>query len=502
VKVEGGEQVKKSAVSAANMEVLLVHAVVQPKARTGEVAGETRAAKALGVHLMGLARELPVVRTWRARAADGRQVALQVMADSATDAEKEQFARVVLARKESAASLVGVLPVHAIAGNGEAFQTDLWTTGTAKDLAALGWPLNGAGLVHGCLCVDNILLDDELRPILSEAGLVQVQALAARKADGLYERFVAPEVRDGAVPDVRSDVFSLGRLLQELAAEDGEKNPNVVEIIHRATAPVASARFASVAMMMTGLQFAIDAIPAETRATAAAAPAEAKPSPKREEPAHPTFTPEGLRKPSEPWRAPAWLGLVGIIAAGGSIALAALLGGTNDGLRGALAAAVPLGAALATTLLPPLPRATTAARFALALGVAVLFVVFDPLALAYRISAQAHVQAGDASQRAAIAEVLRLGRDFRGLSLAGANMSGLDMTGADLRGVSCAGADLTGARLFAAEVDGTSFDGAQLAGADFTGVGLALASTVNAHCDRATKLPSGWKCAEGTLGRN
>ena len=507
---------KKSATSAAEMEALLIHAVIAPKAKTGEAKAETRAAQELGVQLLGIARTMPVLRTWRARSEAGGQVALVTVAETATAAEREQIASAAQDLEAARESLEGLLPVRALGPSRDAFLTDLWLTGTAKDLSALSWPLrhrlefaraatralaglHGLGLVHGSFCAANVLLDDDLNPVLSEVGLVSVQALLARKEAADYEPFAAPEVLEGGEPDARSDVYSAGRLIQGLFAAGEEMPREVKELVDKCAMP-APLRYPSAEDLGKALQAAIDALPAEP---VKAPPVEPRPPQKREAPEAAAPGPSyGKEEPSKPWNPPAWLGLSGIGIAIASFAAPAFLGGSNDALRALLLAALLLGAALATTLAPPLPRVPTLGRLALAGGVVAIGLILDPLAFASRIAAQRQLHGDAASRRKAIDEIVRLGRDFRGLSLAGLDLAGLDLTGADLRRVSLAGANLTGTKLFAAEVDGTSFDGAQLAGADLQQTSLDLANLGNATCDGTTRLPSTFACIDGRIDRN
>jgi hypothetical protein len=190
------------------------------------------------------------------------------------------------------------------------------------------------------------------------------------------------------------------------------------------------------------------------------------------------------------------------LVAAGALVAGAFLGGNNELLRPLLGGLVPLGAALATLLLPPLPKHGTAGRIALAVGLAGVAWVFDPLSLSFRIAAHAQINGSDESRHKAIAEILRMGRDFRGVSLAGANLSHLNMTGADLRNVNLTGADLSGTTLVAAEMDGALLDGAQLAGADLSATQLQLAIFGGARCDDATRLPTGFGCDGAHLTRN
>jgi uncharacterized protein YjbI with pentapeptide repeats len=126
-----------------------------------------------------------------------------------------------------------------------------------------------------------------------------------------------------------------------------------------------------------------------------------------------------------------------------------------------------------------------------------LLVVIDPLDVTYRIAAQRHLGGDETSRSAAIGEIVRMGRAFRGLSLASQDLSGMDLAGADLRGVDLSNANLARTNLFGAEVQGASFDGAALGGATLDQVELPLANVGTATCDGATRLPHGWSCREG-----
>jgi hypothetical protein len=512
---------KKTSISASDMEALFGHALVQPKAKTGEGQAETRAAESLGVQVLGSAQTSPALRTWRARGADGEPVALVTLADGVTPAERERVAKALTAFHAAAELLPGTLPVRELTPERDAFLTDLWTTGSARDLSALRWPLrkrlefvadvaravgklHAAGLTHGCLCADNVLLDDDLRPVLSEAGLVDVRALIARHDAAGYEAFAAPELRAGAEPTPGADAYAIGRLLQELTAGDEKLPATVAEVVHRCVSPPQS-RFASTDAIVTALQAAASALaptedaPREPRNSVVAERRErptAAPPPEAAEapmPSHASFQlPE----------APAWVGVCGLVLVAGALGVGAVVGGGNATLRTLLQVLVPLGAALATLLAPPLSRGRAAARITLALGLAAVAYVVDPLALSFRMAAQRHIEGGPDAQRKAVDEIVRLGRDFRGLSLAGANLEEVDLTGALLLGVDLTGANLRGAKLDAAEVDGAKFGGATLAGADLSSTQLQLAMTSTALCDEHTRFPPGFTCDSGLVVRN
>jgi len=524
---------KKTSSSRADMEAIFGAALVQPNATsqgTGQVKAETKAAQSLGLEVLVSASTSPGLRTWRAQGKDGKPVALVTLAETVTPQERERVARNLVAlHAAGAAQLPGVLPVHQMTDEHDAFVTDLWTTGTAKDLSALRWPfrkrldfvaavtravakLHAAGLAHGCLCPDNILLDDDLRPVLSEAGLVDVRALIARRDVLVYEAFAAPELKAGAEPTPAGDLYSLGRLLLALTDGDEKVPPSVTAIAQRCLAQP-QARYASADELVAALEGAAGTLPLveEVRAPEprkAPPPTKAGAASTAERKERPAAAPERPDRATSPQDAswempepPAWLGIVGIAMVVGALVTGALMGSGSESVRTLLAIALPLGAALATTLAPPLPRGRVAARLALALGLAALAAVFSPLPFAYRVAAQAHLKGSDDMKRKAVAEILLLGGDFRGLSLVGVNLEHVDLTGANLRGVDLTGADMRGARLVAANLEDAKLDGTALAGADLTFTDLQLATFNFALCDEMTLFPPGFTCESGHIGR-
>jgi hypothetical protein len=234
---------------------------------------QPRPAGVLGVEALELVAQRPLARTWRARVLDGpltsralgfppmelgKIVALVVVSDSASVAARERFANMAEDLQAAGDAVSGVLRVHAVAPSRDALVADLWTTGTAVDLAALRWPLrrrldlvcevarslatlHAMGFLHGCLCAENVLLDDDLHPVLSEVGLAPPAVVADVRA---YADFASPEVKAGEAASVRSDVYSVGRLLQEVAR--GSETKQVTEIIRTCLAPP-TLRYASAA---------------------------------------------------------------------------------------------------------------------------------------------------------------------------------------------------------------------------------------------------------------
>jgi hypothetical protein len=534
------------------MESLLSHAIVRsnaPKpeapeppprdamlpAKAGAEAPQPRGAKSLGVEVARLVAERPLASTWRARFLEGpskgRQVALVVVSESASVAVRERFASVAEDLLAAGGNLGGILRVHAVAPSRDAYVADLWTTGTAKDLSALRWPLrrrlefvgrlgkaletlHAMGLVHGCLCAENVLLDDDLHPVLSEVGLVPSSVIGNTPS---YADFASPEVRSGDAPSGRADLFSVGRILQEVVR--GDETPELLDVIRTCLAPPTS-RYASAADFARALNSVAEKLPVEEEvprvSLAGRPPSESRPGPVpggsrpppplRERNTRPDMVlpargaPRGAALDAFGRRSllAGGAGLLCVLLAfGGALAL----GGADENVRVFFAACLAVGVAAATWLLPSLPRAPALLRFVLAGACTALCAVLDPLAMVYANVAQHHLRGSEASRRAAIEEILRLGRDFRGLSLSGIDLSGLDLTGADLRGVNLSRADLSRTRLWGAEVEGASFEGARLEGADLDRTNLAQARLRGAACDVATQLPAGWRCVDASIVR-
>lgn len=100
---------------------------------------------------------------------------------------------------------------------------DLWLAEAAPDLAAaldaLGRAaaavasLHGAGIVHGALCPEAVRVEDDGGVRVHGAAPLPDEPIGARG-----RRFVAPELAAGFPPLPSADVYSLGRLLEEVLA--------------------------------------------------------------------------------------------------------------------------------------------------------------------------------------------------------------------------------------------------------------------------------------------
>ncbi|WP_437929477.1 sigma 54-interacting transcriptional regulator [Sorangium sp. So ce291] len=95
---------------------------------------------------------------------------------------------------------------------GRAFRAALPVLLDALD--ALGW-LHGAGIVHGDFKPDNVLVRDDGAGVLIDLSAARRMRAAAEDLSGTA-RFLAPELLQGAAPSARSDLFAVGRTLEDL----------------------------------------------------------------------------------------------------------------------------------------------------------------------------------------------------------------------------------------------------------------------------------------------
>jgi uncharacterized protein YjbI with pentapeptide repeats len=450
--------------------------------------------------------EGPLVRAWRSKTADSREVALLVFRTEVTESERERFVAAAERIRDLGVAIPGVLGVLAATPSGDAVLTELWTIGSSKEIAGLAWParrrldfvrraalaldsLHRAGIVHGCLCVENVLLGDGLEPILAEAGSVSVRVLLEHQRDAAsYVAFAAPEVLEGAQPDVRSDIFSMGRLLQHVLA--GDDVPAVAQVVRGCLAPVAYGRPASASELASALAAAIDSLPAVESSvhTAASMP--------QASPADAARVAPAFERPSDSrFVAPRWLTAAGIALMALAVLPAFTLGGANATVRATLTACLLAGAAVASIGLRQARPTSLVLRISFALACGGLLVAFDPLEMGYRFAAARAIHGNPATRRAAVEQIIRLGRDFRGLSLAKSELPDLDLRGADLRGVDLSDADLSRTNLWGAMLGGATFSGANLSDADLQGTDFGDARSVDlAHCSAGTHLPKPWQC--------
>lgn len=164
---------------------------------------------------------------WSATAPDGRSVAVKVV--QALDADDALVELAVLGRIRDP-HLVRLHEAVALPDGEVALVLDHLAGGTVgsvvrarghlrpgevvtvlSPVAATLARLHGAGVVHGDLSPDNVLLDLDGRPFVADLGVARILGERLVELRGT-EGFVAPEVVDGGLPTPASDVHALGAL--------------------------------------------------------------------------------------------------------------------------------------------------------------------------------------------------------------------------------------------------------------------------------------------------
>jgi Tol biopolymer transport system component len=275
-------------------------------------------------------------------------------------------------------------------------------------VAQIGAALNYAhsrGLLHRDVKPSNILVDESGNCLLTDFGIAKLMEGAAKfTATGMFvgtPAYMSPEQGRGASLDRRSDIYSLGVIVYELAtgrvpfsaetpvaviyqhAHDPlppveSLNPKLpsalVRIIYRALAKDPADRYQTAGEMAD----ALDAC----RASLSQGKTEVEPIPSPQPERGPARTPPGLPPPTAiPPRTPgplqvpapetgstggdggtrrrAWLRIGGVAGALSGLVLCGLLGLVAPRVLGALAGAPPANTATpSATLTPPVPSAT------------------------------------------------------------------------------------------------------------------------------------------------
>ncbi len=490
------------------------------------------------------------IASWRGQRSGGSACTLHVLLKGSTTRERDTFLKAAkkLASLRDGTPIPGVVAVTEVSFAADLYIAELSASGTMADLPVLDWEfsrklgfLRRIGLVlsqmhkknlfHGCIRPQNILLDEQLEPVLTDVGVILIEDSFPGTAETRHEywAYAAREVRQGQAPDARSDAFSFGRLLQfVLLGQDPDEIDDplprldslrdspagLVRIVRKATQRDAAQRHASIDELLDELaRYATDQVGVahpeglEGKERPKEAPAEAekeKKEPKKAKPeekvrVEPIQVVVGPRKadgkdPLAGTRAPA-VGALGLVAVAGACGLAYRAGEVGKPI---LALGI-LGAVLGSALLPGTSRPYFARAIWAAVCVALLW-FGEPLEWAAGEGRKARFLHGSPTERAtAVVGLARHGRkDFRSLDLngidfGGKNLGGLDFSGTNLSSARFVNTDLAGAKLMDADVSHADFGGANLEGTD-------VGSTVgwrDALCDADTRMPTGWSCADG-----
>lgn len=505
---------------------------------------------------------------WKAKSPSGEEVAVKLfdMALHATGLSLHAFRRGVktmnrLILEEADGD---VLRLQAVGTNLLGFVTDYAENGSLSNLPALGWSTqklvdffirvcmavdrtHAAGILHRCLKPTNILLDAELRPLLTDFDIVDLPTLAAESADvGGYAAYAAPEeILDASTMSPTADIFSLGKLLTFLlsgeepdpvteevpALENLRRQPaGLSRIIRKCTLRDPAVRYQQVSELVGDLlsyedfenvgvaggaletnfmPYRISSLPPaglighdETIVADGVKPLSIERARGATLPGAPHGTPKLPSDDGLQWLSRATeIRLATVGGAALICAIVALVASPlpGEGIAGAVDLACALAAAVLTFALPRFEGHLGRARIAFAVAAAVFVFLASPGRLTtYRLHET--LRSGDVALRGRALKLLTKQGDraFDGAELEGADLSKSELTIASFKG-----ANMKSAKLDDSMFNESSFDGADLTDASARGADFYLANPNVAkgwetvRCDMYTRMPAQWICSNG-----
>ena len=474
--------------------------------------------------------------TWLALDTKSHPFLVRVCRATALPAHTNAFkeSALLLKKLHDEGPIAGLLPVLSVSEDGHSFLMPALTTGTVLEVPVLGWELgqtmdffialcrtvsalHEAGHFIGRWSASDVLLDDDFSPVLAcDLDTTKGLPFEAKERD-----YFAPEVVKDEPVDARSDVFTLGKILEVLVqhAEAGMGDVarkssgfgTLVAIVGLSTSTLPAQRYATVDALIKAVEDSLDMLPEGHLAPDRFA-LESVPPPKPVSVPKPVTRPAPIAPPStdifstppadaEPPRLePRWFALAALgPAIGCGVAFAI---DPSEGLHWALA----WGAALLATvgMVRAMSRFPLRARVPVAFATLVLLLTFDPVDSAGRAGIDRRMRGGDpAAREKQIKTLLDRGRK----SFPGQNLSGVSLVGANLVMVDVSNGDLSHADLSRAKLGGLIADHTNVSEANFEGADLSdvdLAVTLGwdrARCNGATKLPPKWVCSSGHLAK-
>jgi hypothetical protein len=414
--------------------------------------------------------------------------------------------------------------------------------GDANGIPALGWDvarlvefalalchgvaaLHEVGVIHGALKPSNVLIADDLSPLLSDPGKVSPRDPDSRieLIDAIYR---APEHLGGTGTEApTADVYGLGQILAFLLAggdvrgttdavralRSGRNVPRgLVRIVRKATAGSPNARYQTVAELIHDLeQYSCDDVVGLPSIGPAAsvllsAPPDVSAASAKVIAARPVAAVRhegGRGLPAQ--RRGVWrsieirAGLAGMAA--GVVAMLILAATPLPTVRAAALFGVTLTASLAlsTFLIKRYEPSPVLQRVTIVLLALLIHPVLDPGSLAV-LRWKYTLKNGSLAERAtAAARLIQSGSfDLRSADLSGASLAGVNLNEADLTNANLTGADLTEASLVEAKLTGADVREANFTGADLTASNVPNAiGFASVRCNEVTIMPEHWTCA-------
>jgi hypothetical protein len=428
----------------------------------------------------------------------------------------------------------GLLPVLSVSEDGHSFLMPSLTMGTVLEVAALGWEvdrtmtffvalartvaaLHEAGHVIGRWSAGDVLLDDELTPVLA----CDIDATKGLPYDAKERDFFAPEVTKGELVDARSDVFTLGKILEVLVqhaqvglgdAAKSEGFATLVKVVEQATAARPEDRYETVDKLIRAVEASIEVLP-EGHLAPDRFELESLPPPPPKAPSKPVVRPAAIAPPSldifpteaaAPDAEPPRLELLWVGVTAAILVVACVLAFLVDPSEGATALLL-WGSAFGATV--GLVRATgrfpLRARVAVALATFILIITFDPVGPSAAAGIRHRLDGDRIARESQVKTLLKRGRkSFPGQNLSEVSLAGMNLVLVDVSSGDLSRANLSRANLGGLIVDHTNLADASLTGADLTDVDLSVAvGWETATCDGGTKLPSRWTCRDGHLAK-
>ncbi|NBB93211.1 MAG: protein kinase [Gammaproteobacteria bacterium] len=137
----------------------------------------------------------------------------------------------------------------------------------AQLVGTLCWAVHHAhrrGLIHGDIKPSNVLVDDSGRPRLVDFGISRLRRAGPGSSYGMTPDYASPEQREGAELTTASDIWQLGRLLEDLLDTEAPA-PDTDAIIQRATRDAPEERYASASAMAADIEAWLAARPVAAR---------------------------------------------------------------------------------------------------------------------------------------------------------------------------------------------------------------------------------------------